>query len=186
MLGRRWVAGVVQEAEAGFALEDQRGAAGEWVAKEPVQRKIAARFRRFLLTFTEKEDGQKLYYDAIRDMCAGECPPCPLVWHLSTTCRSVLCAQSVLCHEAAVHHFSVQQAAGSKYESPSQPGFRHRSGSESHGGGGVLRRQQAVAGGELRSHQPKHAHPSGVGGRRTQSDVPDFQPRRCAPTPGKV
>mmetsp|Transcript_15174 Transcript_15174/g.45748 ORF Transcript_15174/g.45748 Transcript_15174/m.45748 type:complete len:886 (-) Transcript_15174:420-3077(-) len=59
------------EAEAGFRLEDQRGAAGEWVAKEPVQRKIAARFRRFLLTFSDKEDGQKLYYDAIRDMCAA-------------------------------------------------------------------------------------------------------------------
>lgn len=62
---------MLQEAEAGFRLEDQRGAAGEWVAKEPVQRKIAARFRRFLLTFSDKEDGQKLYYDAIRDMCAG-------------------------------------------------------------------------------------------------------------------
>ena len=69
--GVRRVRGV-QEVEVGFALEDQRGTAGEWVAKEPVQNKIAARFRRFLLTFSEKEDGQKLYRDAIRDMCAGE------------------------------------------------------------------------------------------------------------------
>lgn len=59
-----------EEEEAGFDLENQQGTAAEWIAKDPVQRKIAACFRKFLLRFTEEEDGQLIYRDRIRDMCA--------------------------------------------------------------------------------------------------------------------
>lgn len=63
-----------QEEEAGFNLEDQQGTAAEWIAKDPVQRKIAARFRNFLLNFEAEDDGQQVYKDSIRDMCAGNLP----------------------------------------------------------------------------------------------------------------
>lgn len=78
-----------QEEEAGFNLEEQQGTAAEWIAKDPVQRKIAARFRNFLLNFEAEDDGQQIYKDSIRDMCAGNAPP---------SARMTLCVCTLLVH----------------------------------------------------------------------------------------
>ncbi len=62
----------------------QRGPAREWVAQEPVQRKIGAVFRKFLRDFRDAS-GEYVYRQRMRDMvtsarrpaCAGARPPTP-------------------------------------------------------------------------------------------------------------
>lgn len=55
-------------------LDNPRGAIRDFIAQEPVQREIAARFKNMLRTFTDAS-GDLVYKDRLRDMCTSE-PSC--------------------------------------------------------------------------------------------------------------
>ncbi len=62
--------------EVALELDMQRGPAREWVAQEPVQRKIGAVFRKFLRDFRDA-GGEYVYRQRMRDMVTSAPPPSP-------------------------------------------------------------------------------------------------------------
>lgn len=62
--------------EVALELDMQRGPAREWVAQEPVQRKIGAVFRKFLRDFRDA-GGEYVYRQRMRDMVTSARRPAP-------------------------------------------------------------------------------------------------------------